>query len=217
MDPISRSVCVHVSSQERGEAEFRFADAELRFDGGALFVHADRDEKILLMAFAPGTWKAAWRVDSATGRPLGLSEAQASHGAQAPREPATSKSMSEPLAVKTPDQELAAIRQARLQKISEALATIPYDGLAAFSKAIGEPEREVENALSAGISNGAIAPEMVAVARIQQELAMCMPAILAEHPKKISEILQHAKQPERSPECDYVQLRVWLKQNPQNR
>jgi hypothetical protein len=58
---------------------------------------------------------------------------------------------------------------------------------------------------------------MVAISSIQNELDACMPMILAEHPKKISEILQQAKQPDRSPQCDYVQLRVWLKQNPQNR
>jgi hypothetical protein len=97
------------------------------------------------------------------------------------------------------------------------LHSTPYEGLPLFSKIIGAAEHEVEQAISSGISLGIIKPEWVALLPIQAELSHCLPPILSQRPKKLHDILTQVKQAGQSPACDSIQLRVWLKQNPQKR
>jgi hypothetical protein len=206
MDATGDTVCVHVAASSAGEAEFQFAHATIIISGESLIIaHAEAPNRIL-MAFSPGLWKAAWILDPTTQRPLGLS---------APAPIATAPTAASPAPPhRSPNPE----RAAQQQKILDALFQVDYVSLDIFSQHVGEPKSDVERILSTAIGSPQIDSNRLAVAPIQAFLDRQMPTILSEQqPQKLAQILEILKAMPEGQDCDYIQLRLWIKRNPQKK
>lgn len=207
MPILGYSVCVHTVASSQKEAEFRFKQARYSIEDGALRVISTELPELDLMVFSPGVWKAAWIVDPATGKPLGLDDPVFLDPPQ-PLDKAAA-----PLATGSrPDD-----RAERSRRVQAALAEIPYESLEAFSLIVGEKPDEVEFLLSQALNDNLIDPDQVAIESVQRELDLALPAILAARPKRLQDILNTLRHSEPPQACDYVQLRVWIKRNPGKR
>lgn len=210
MDAIGDTVCVHVAASAEGEAEFQFANAKIIIVGESLIVAHGDDPTRILMAFSPGLWKAAWIIDPTTQRPMGLSVPTPI--VAAPISPITPTSVSTPPRSPNPERAL------QQKKILDALSQHDYEGLEAFSLRVGEPKVDVERVLSTAIGSPDIDSDRLAVAHIQAFLDRQMPAILSEQqPQKLAQILGIVRAMPDGQDCDYIQLRLWIKRNPPKR
>lgn len=210
MNATGDTVCVHVAASSEGEAEFQFANAKVIIVGESLIVAHGDDPTRILMAFSPGLWKAAWIVDHATQRPMGLS-------GPTPISPA-STAPSTPSAASTPPRNATPERALQQKKILDALVQFDYEGLEAFSLRVGEPKADVERILSTAIGSPDIDSDRLAVVQVQEFLDRQMPVILSEQqPQKLAQILGIVRAMPDGQECDYIQLRLWIKRNPPKR
>lgn len=187
-----RAVCVHVakSSSSQEEVEFNFPNARFAIESGTLRVYSADEPPIDFMAFSADSWKAAWLVDPATGKPLGLADPSAKLNA-------------------APD-----MGKQRSERVIELLASGPYVSLSDFSARAAMPEREVQKILTIALGQKKASLDAVALPEIQAALNAVMPEILAGSPSNYQEILSILAQRPATQACDMIQLRVWTMRNP---
>lgn len=199
-----RVACVHAQSFGQ-DAEFRFPGGRYLVEGGALRVlGADGSDA---MAFGVGVWTAAW-IENPSGSIAGLS----------PRASAAPLPAPHPQGSPTPAAEAKAARSAIARRAGAALSGAPYKGLAALALAIDEDQAAVERALTDALQQQTLSYEALTLPRSQLALDAALPEIIErDRPKSLREMMDLLRARLDGADCDYVQLRIWLKQNPNAR